>query len=193
MAKGAGTKKMVHHAPDTPFPCAWVTLHMLAKEVDEKHFANPVAQSKYVHLVYHFMDLFMCGPCRVHMDNYIRSHPLPTPRRESYNHRRYFKYMVDFHNFRNREDGKPEMDTEDMWKLYSYDSHGKDICPAGVNCSLTTPELTTTTRTGAPTTRLAASSPPGPSKNKPVNPFAVATGVSSAALVGVMIAAFASM
>jgi hypothetical protein len=180
---------MNHHAPDTPFPCAWVTIHCLSKEVDEKHHDNVAAQSKFVQLVYHLMDLFMCQPCQSHMGEYLRSNPLPLPRRETENNRRYFRHLLRFHNHVNKRLGKPQLQEDDAWTLYNYNKGNKDVCPAGVNCSLHSSSVVAKQVT--PRARLASTSPPpGAATTEEVNPFAVAAGTTGVVLGGVLLAAF---
>ena len=183
-------RKIVHHAPNTPFPCHWVTLHSLARVVDEEHYKDPVAQSKYVNLVYFTMDLFMCKKCQGHMGQYLRENPLPRPQRTQTNQWRYFDYMLEFHNTHNDKAGIERMSHADALELYRYGSDGGDVCPAGMDCKLDNGKPAMAGDGGDDSgyeakARLASGSAP----SKPVNPFAVAAGAAGVVWAGVLLGA----
>jgi hypothetical protein len=184
-----GMAKMHHHATETPYPCVWVTLHWLARKVDSKWHANMSKQGRFAHLVMHLESLFDCDECREHMGDYIKRHPLPQPAMRRTNGWEYSRWMVQFHNSRNRADGKPEMTLVEALELYAFPSLGGG-CPVGVACRVQHAARAPV----APRVQLAeggggVSVQPRPAVDPPPSPFGIAAGAFGVATVVLGLAA----
>ena len=131
-----------HSSSDPKYigPGTWSALHTMAS-----NSKDPKVFFEQLRII---VDNFKCMDCRKHAQEYLQEHPFDMYFTMKDSKGRLIgpaRYMWEFHNTVNRRLGKPLLDWETAWNLYSQPDFG--ICAAG--CGEETKEKTLDVMKGA--------------------------------------------
>jgi len=97
-------------------PAFWFTLHNGAMKYPEK--ASPICAERMKGFIIGIPVMIPCEKCADHASAHIESNWNNMDRIVS-GKMQLFNFFVDFHNYVNKRYGKPEMNYEDAYKMYS--------------------------------------------------------------------------
>jgi len=108
-------------------PGIWNCVHLKAK-----HSTTEQTKNEFIDFMYLLSVEFMCGKCRIHIQEYLRNHPFEpymNLKNEKDEDIGMFKWAWLFHNAVNERLGKSFVDWQTAWEMFDT---GREVC---TNCT----------------------------------------------------------